>query len=51
MFGRILVLVACVIAGALAAAILIFGAAVSALTAIGWLFVVLALYFGSRLDP
>lgn len=50
-FSRLLVLAAFGVALVLAVLILLTSTSILALTAVGWLFVALALYFGSLLVP
>jgi hypothetical protein len=50
-FSRFLVLADCILAAVLAAVIILFGPTFTVMTAVGWLFVVLAVYLGSLLVP
>lgn len=49
--SRLLVLAACVICAVLAVIILLTSTSLMALTAVGWIAVALACYFGSLLTP
>ena len=51
MFSRVLVLGALVISAVLAVVILVTSSEVAVLTALGWIAVALALWFGSLLVP
>jgi hypothetical protein len=50
-FSRVLVLADCILAAILAVLLLVTDSAVSAQDAIGWVFVVLAVYLASLLVP
>jgi hypothetical protein len=50
-FSRVLILVALVIAAVLAVILLVTSSEIAALTALGWIAVALACYFGSLLVP
>lgn len=50
-FSRLLVFAACIVCAVLAVLILLTSTSILALTAVGWIAVALALYFGSLLVP
>jgi hypothetical protein len=50
-FSRVLVLADCILAAVLAVVILLTNTSLDVLTALGWVFVVLAVYLASLLVP
>jgi hypothetical protein len=50
-FSRVLVLADCIIAAVLAVVLLLTNTSLDVLTALGWVFVVLAVYLASLLVP
>lgn len=50
-FSRVLVLVDCILAAVLAVLLLLTDSTIGILAALGWVFVVLAVYLGSLLVP